>query len=65
MNIVNNIVDMTIFDSNEKKYKYTILIILNRPICKELFILLKDKVDHIICADGGANRMYDDLGEDR
>lgn len=67
MNAVNfnNIVDMTLFDTNEKKYKYTILIVLNRPILKELFILLKDKVDHIICADGGANRMYDDLGEDR
>jgi hypothetical protein len=30
-----------------------------------MFLLLKDKVDHIICADGGANRIYDDLGDDR
>ena len=62
---VNNIIDMTLFDTNEKKYKYSILIILNRPICKEMFLLLKDKVDHIICADGGANRIYDDLGDER
>jgi hypothetical protein len=65
MNSVNNIIDMTLFDSNEKKYKFTILIVLNRPLLKEMFIMLKDKVDHIICADGGANRMYDDLGTDR
>lgn len=65
MNSVNNIIDMTSFDSTEKKYKYTILIVLNRPILKEMFIMLKDKVDNIICADGGANRLYDDLGSDR
>jgi len=62
---VNNIIDMTLFDTDEKKYKYSILIVLNRPICKEMFVLIKEKVDHIICADGGANRIYDDLGDDR
>jgi hypothetical protein len=65
MNSVNNLVDMTIFDSKEKRYKYTILIVLNRPILKEFFLSIREKVDHMICADGGANRIFDALGEDR
>jgi hypothetical protein len=62
---LNNIVDLTFFDTDEKTYDYTILIVLNRPIRKNMFLMLKDKVDHIICADGAANRLYDDLEEDR
>jgi hypothetical protein len=60
-----NTIDFTFLDQTDKKYHYTVLIILNRPILKEQYIDLKDKVDYIICADGAANRMYDDLGTDR
>jgi hypothetical protein len=59
---VNNMINLTFFDHKERVYSYTVLIILNRPILKEMFLQLKDKVNHIICADGAANRMYDDLG---
>ena len=65
MNTIDNTIDLTLFDTSEKRYKFSILIVLNRPILKEMIVMLKDKVDHIICADGGANRLYDDLGEDR
>jgi uncharacterized Rossmann fold enzyme len=57
-----NIVDLSFFDSTEKKNLYTVLIILNRPIIKQLYLKLKEKVDFVICADGAANRMYDNLG---
>lgn len=57
-----NIIDLSFFDITEKKNLYTVLIILNRPIIKNLYLKLKEKVDFVICADGAANRMYDNLG---
>jgi hypothetical protein len=57
-----NKIDFTFLDIKDNN-RYTVLIILNRPIMKELFFKLRDKIDYIICADGGANRMFDDLGE--
>jgi thiamine pyrophosphokinase len=57
-----NTIDFTFLDQAEKQYDYTVLIILNRPIHKDQYKDLKDKVDYIICADGAANRMYDNLG---
>jgi hypothetical protein len=65
MEDIVNIIDFSFLDQTYKKYNYTVLIILNRPLLKEQFIDLKDKVDYIICADGAANRMYDDLGIDK
>ena len=58
---INNI-DFSFLDIDEKKYDYTVLIILNRPILKDQYYDINKKVDYIICADGGANRMYDNLG---
>ena len=56
-----NVIDFTFLDSNEKKYDYTVLIILNRPIITEQYKDLIQKVDYVICADGAANRIYDSL----
>jgi hypothetical protein len=57
-----NVIDFSFFDIPEKRNLYTVLIILNRPIIKDLFMKLRDKIDFVICADGAANRMYDNLG---
>jgi|LauGreDrversion4_2_1035121.scaffolds.fasta_scaffold386196_3 hypothetical protein len=57
-----NVIDFSFFDFPEKKNLYTVLIILNRPIITNLFSKLREKVDFVICADGAANRMYDNLG---
>ena len=43
----------------EKKYDYTVMIILNRPIHVEQFIKLRNICDYVICADGAANRLYE------
>lgn len=61
----SNLIDFSFFDVSEKKNLYTVLIILNRPIIKTLYMKLKEKVDFIICADGAANRMYDNLGHEK
>ncbi len=65
VDLQENVIDFSFFDATEKKNIYTVLIILNRPIIKNLFLKLREKVDYIICADGAANRMYDNLGLDR
>jgi hypothetical protein len=62
---VDNVIDFSFLDVLEKRNLFTILIILNRPIIKDLFLKLKEKVDFIICADGAANRMYDNLGSEK
>lgn len=62
---IDNIVDFSFFDLSEKKNLYTVLVILNRPIIKSMFLKLKEKVDYVICADGAANRMYDNLGYEK
>ena len=56
-----NILDLSLFDSLEKGYTYSVLIVLNRPIVKEQFLEIRSKVDYIIAADGASNRMYDSL----
>ena len=61
----DNIIDFSFFDTQEKKNAYTVLIILNRPIIKNLYLKLKDKIDFVICADGAANHMYDNLGKEK
>jgi hypothetical protein len=60
-----NIIDFSLFDSPEKTYTYSVLIVLNRPIVTEQFLELKNKVDYIIAADGAANRMFDNLGSNK
>ena len=55
----SNDIDFSFLDSEEKTFAYTVMIILNRPINKDLFLLLKNKSDYVICADGAANQVYD------
>jgi len=62
---LDNIIDFSFFDTKEKNNAYTVLIILNRPIIKNLYLKLKDKIDFVICADGAANHMYDNLGKEK
>ena len=62
---LDNIIDFSFLDTNEKKNLYTVLVILNRPILNTMFLKLKEKVDYVICADGAANRMYDNLGYEK
>lgn len=50
--------DNTFLDEYEKPSFILYLIILNWPIKKEIFIDLYDKASFVICADGGANRLY-------
>jgi hypothetical protein len=57
----SNCIDFSFLDVEEKKYIYTVMIVLNRPLVKEFYMDLKNKTDYIICADGGANRIYDCL----
>lgn len=54
-----NIVDLSILDAKDEKIKYTVLIVLNRPLIKEFYFRIRDLSDFIICADGAANRIYD------
>ena len=54
-----NEIDCSIFDSDATSYRYTILIVLNRPINPDLFKLVKSRCNFIICADGAANRLFD------
>jgi hypothetical protein len=54
-----NIVDFTFLDAKEEKIKYTVLIILNRPIIRDFYFKLRNLSNFIICADGAANRLYD------
>jgi hypothetical protein len=60
-----NNIDFTFLDATERRYTTVVLIILNRPIIKEMYSDLRSKVDFIICADGAANRMHDDLDRDK
>ena len=60
-----NVIDFTFLDTNEKKYDYTVLIVLNRPILVEQYKDLIHKVDYVICADGAANRIHDSLNEEK
>lgn len=64
MDMINTI-DFTFFDGVDRKYITTVLIILNRPILKKMYQEIRPKVDYVICADGAANRMFDDIGSDK
>jgi hypothetical protein len=53
-----NIIDLRFLDVLEEKIRYTVLIILNRPLIKEFYLRLMNLSNFIICADGAANRLY-------
>lgn len=58
--------DLSIFDSqcSDKHNHKIIVIVLNRPLIKEKIQAISKKADLIICADGGANRFYEAVGEE-
>jgi thiamine pyrophosphokinase len=54
-----NIVDLSFLDAKDENMKFTVLIILNRPLIKEFYLRIREISDFIMCADGAANRIYD------
>lgn len=57
--------ELSLFNPNSQKDNShkVVIIILNRPLIKEKIVNLSKKADLIICADGGANRYYEAVGE--
>lgn len=51
--------DNTIFDSDEPLPIPSYLVILNRKMKKDLYMKIKGKVNRVLCADGGANWLFD------
>ena len=62
MNEKANIIDFKFGMYKEDSESFNIMIILNRPIKKQQYLLLRNNSDYVICADGAANRLFD-LGE--
>lgn len=56
--------DNTFLDIDDKPDFALYLIILNRPLNKEIFCDLYKKASIVICADGGANRLFNLFKED-
>lgn len=54
-----NLIDLSFLDDGINKYDYNVLIMLNRPFIKEMFLELRTKINYIICADGAANRVFE------
>ena len=59
--------DNRFFDSNEKPPFFVYLLVLNQPVHKEMFVDLHSRASLLLCADGGANRIYHafDTSEER
>lgn len=53
-----NLIEFDNLSSDDKKYDYTVMIILNRPINIEQYTRLRKICDYVICADGAANRLF-------
>ena len=58
MDVQENVIDFNFLTSGKKIYKYTVMIILNRPIHEDQFLKLREITDYTICADGAANNLY-------
>lgn len=58
--------NLRIIDKKEdrKKLKCIMLIVLNRPVIPEQLKQLLSVSDCVICADGGANHIYDVEGKE-
>lgn len=51
--------DNTFLDTLDKPKFFLYLIILNRPLNKDIVKDLFQRASFVICADGGVNRLYD------
>ena len=51
--------DNRFLDTDERPDFVLYLILLNRPFEKDVFLDLYSRATIFICADGGANRLYD------
>lgn len=60
-----NLIEFPNLSTENKKYLYTVMIILNRPVCVEQYIMLRKISDYVICADGAANRIYELKDKDK
>lgn len=56
--------DNSYLDSSEKPSFHVYLILLNRPFHYDQLVLFYQKATCVICADGGANRLYDAMKND-
>jgi thiamine pyrophosphokinase len=56
---VANLIEFGNLSSESKKYQYNIMIVLNRPVYVDQYILLRKLTDYVVCADGAANRLYE------
>jgi len=52
------LLDLSFIDRSEKSELPTYLIILNRKLRKDLFMLMYNNSSELICTDGGANHLY-------
>ena len=52
------LLDLSFIDRSEKCALPTYLIILNRKLKKDLFLLMYNNSSELICTDGGANHLY-------
>ena len=50
--------DNRFLDTKEKPPFFLYLLVLNQPVHKEMFLDLHTRASYLICADGGANRLY-------
>ena len=52
------LLDLSFIDRSEKSELPTYLIILNRKLRKDLFMLMYNNSSELICTDGGTNHLY-------
>jgi thiamine pyrophosphokinase len=63
-----NTIDFSFLDNESSDYKpfcYSVMIILNRPIIIDQYLILKSKSDYVVCADGAANEVFDSMIKDK
>jgi hypothetical protein len=53
-----NEVDFSFLDEDERKFGYTVMIILNSNFDKDQYALFKSKSDYAICVDEALNEVY-------
>jgi hypothetical protein len=53
-----NEIDFSFLDHEERKFGYSVMIILNSNFDKDQYTLLKRKSDYAICVDDSLNEVY-------